>query len=102
MKKGKMTSVETACLKGMLSGDVSNEDMAKQLGRSVAVIQKEVDRLTEEAAREALHVKSTAMGDSGVVAMTEVASMKADDARNSATPATDHKNSSSVHTIYDG
>jgi tRNA U38,U39,U40 pseudouridine synthase TruA len=100
MKKGKMTSVETACLKGMLSGDVSNEDMAKQLGRSVAVIQKEVDRLTEEAAREALHVKSTARGDSGVVAMTEVASMS--DARNSATPATDHKNSSSVHTIYDG
>ena len=40
MKKGKITEVEKACLRGMMSTQISEEDMAKQLNRSVEVVKR--------------------------------------------------------------
>ena len=103
MKKGKITDTETACLKGMIAEKVSKEDMANQLGRSLALIEKEVKRISEEAIREQLMVRKTGKGEGGIIAMTEAASMKADDTRSQP----DTKESSPtqrgkwVHTIYD-
>ena len=42
MKKGKLTSTEIACIKGMVADKVPEEDMAKQLDRSISVVEKEV------------------------------------------------------------
>ena len=60
MKKGKLTSTEIACIKGMVADKVPEEDMAKQLDRSISVVEKEVKRITEEAARDQLMVRKTA------------------------------------------
>ena len=101
MKKGKLTSTEIACIKGMVADNVPEDDMAKQLGRGVSVIQKEVKRISEEAIREQLMVRKTAKGEGGVVAMTEAASMKVDDARSKPAPETSTQSSKWLHTIYD-
>ena len=69
MKKGKMSDSELACLKGMLSEDVSTEDMAKQLDRSVSSIEKE------------FFINKTESGNEGVSIISPHASMKIDDAR---------------------
>jgi hypothetical protein len=81
MKKGKMSDSELACLKGMLSEDVSTEDMAKQLDRSVSAIEKELNKIAEEREREQLFINKTESGNEGVSIMTPHASMKIDDAR---------------------
>jgi len=101
MKKGKLTSTEIACIKGMVADNVPEDDMAKQLDRGVSVIQKEVKRISEEAAREQLMVRKTAKGEGGVVAMTEAASMKVDSARSKPAPEAPTQRSKWVHTIYD-
>ena len=101
MKKGKLTSTEIACIKGMVADNVPEDDMAKQLDRGVSVIQKEVKRISEEAAREQLMVRKTAKGEGGVVAMTEAASMKVDSARANPAPEAPTQRSKWVHTIYD-
>ena len=54
MKKGKITEVEIACLRGMIAGDVAEEDMVKQLGRSASFIEKEVKKISDEAVRDQL------------------------------------------------
>ena len=101
MKKGKLTSTEIACIKGMVADNVPEDDMAKQLDRGVSVIQKEVKRISEEAARAQLMVRKTAKGEGGVVAMTEAASMKVDSARSKPAPEAPTQRSKWVHTIYD-
>ena len=42
MKKGKITDVEVSCLKGMLLDNISEEDMARQLGRTTSFVKKEL------------------------------------------------------------
>ena len=101
MKKGKLTSTEIACIKGMVADNVPEDDMAKQLDRGVSVIQKEVKRISEEAAREQLMVRKTAKGEGGVVAMTEAASLNVDAARSQDAPKKSTQRSKWVHTIYD-
>ena len=101
MKKGKLPSTEIACIKGMVADKVPEEDMAKQLDRSISVVEKEVKRITEEAARDQLMGRKTAKGEGGVVAMTEAASMKVDAARSQDAPKKSTQRSKWVHTIYD-
>ena len=36
MKKGKITTIEIACIKGMIANNVSTEEMATQLNRGVS------------------------------------------------------------------
>ena len=47
MKKGKLTAIESSCIKGMISDDVSTADMATQLNRGLATIEKEVNVLSQ-------------------------------------------------------
>ena len=101
MKKGKLTPTEVSCIKGMISDNVSEKDMAKQLDRSASIIEKEVKRIGEEAVREQLMVRKTAKGEGGIVAMTEAASMKADTTRSEAAPEPSPQRSKWIHTIYD-
>ena len=102
MKKGKITEVEKACLRGMMSTQISEEDMAKQLNRSVAVVKKEGELLTQEAVRDQMIIKKTGKGETGVAVMTEAASLKADADRDSSASSTqEHKErGKAVHTIY--
>ena len=38
MKKGKITEIESACIKGMIANNISTGDMAAQLNRGLATI----------------------------------------------------------------
>jgi hypothetical protein len=82
MKKGKLTEVELACLKGMAIADFSVNEMAKQLDRSVNSVQKELDRINEQNLRDKMFITRTAGGDRGVTIMTEAASVRADENSN--------------------
>ena len=102
MKKGKITATEVACIKGMIAEEVSEKDMAEQLGRSLDLIEKEVKRIAEEAVREQMMIRKTARGEGGIVAMTEAASMKSDDTRSQPVPeSSPTQRGKWVHTIYD-
>lgn len=102
MKKGKITEVEIACLRGMIAGDVAEEDMVKQLGRSASFIEKEVKKISDEAVRDQLVIKKTARGEGGIAAMTEAGSVKSDDTRGQRVPeAPVPQRNKWVHTIYD-
>ena len=91
MKKGKITEVEIACLRGMIAGDVAEEDMVKQLGRSASFIEKEVKKISDEAVRDQLVIKRT-----------EAGSVKSDDTRGQRVPeAPVPQRNKWVHTIYD-
>ena len=81
MKKGKITAVESSCLKGMIADGVSVEDMCSQLDRSNTVLEKEVNRIKEESVREQLFINKTASGSKGVSIMTEAASVRGDVAK---------------------
>ena len=78
MKKGKITEVEKACIEGMIASDISIEDMATQLDRSVSAIQKESDKIKSKSVREQLYINKTASGNKGVAVMTEAASARND------------------------
>jgi|TARA_R100000656_G_C3889723_1_gene116300 IS30 family transposase len=101
MKKGKLTEVEIACIKGMLAAGVSNEDMAKQLNRSSGLVKKEAERISEDNSRDQMIIKKTAKGEGGIVAMTEAGSLKSDKT-DKATPPSDSSRERGkwVHTIY--
>ena len=101
MKKGKITATEVACIKGMIAEEVSEQDMANQLDRSLSLIEKEVKRISEDAVREQMMVRKTGKGEGGIVAMTEAASMKADDTRSQPAPEPPTERGKWVHTIYD-
>jgi hypothetical protein len=78
MKKGKITAVESSCLKGMIADGISIEDMCNQLDRSNVIVEKEVNRIKEESVREQLFINKTASGSKGVSVMTEAASTMGD------------------------
>ena len=101
MKKGKITEIEIACIKGMIAANISEEDMSEQLGRSISVIQKEVKKASDEAVRDQLVIKKTGRGESGIAAMTEAGSVRADDNRSARVPeAPIPARNKWVHKIY--
>ena len=81
MKKGKITEIESACIKGMISADIATSKMATQLDRGLATIEKEVERIKADAVREQLFINKTMSGNKGVSIMTEAASVRVDDTR---------------------
>ena len=99
MKKGKITSVESSCLKGMIADGISIENMCSQLDRSAAVVEKEVNRIKEESVREQLFINKTASGSKGVSIMTESASVRGDEAKERISTIPKDGRSSWVHTI---
>ena len=86
MKKGKLTVIESSCIKGMISDDVSTADMATQLNRGLATIEKEVERIKSDAVREQLFINKTASGSKGISVMTEAASVRGDTAHSRTIP----------------
>ena len=87
MKKGKLTDVEKSCIKGMLSDDMSLMTMATQLDRNVPIVEKEVERIKSDAAREQLFINKTASGSQGVSIMTEAASVQVDVSKDKSIPS---------------
>ena len=79
MKKGKVTGIEMSCLKGMLSDNISVEEMARQLDRSAGFIKKELAVLQKAVEDASLFIKKTASGQDGVAIMTPAASTRVDD-----------------------
>ena len=70
MKKGKITEAEYACIRGMIANDIEVKVMAKQLDRSVDTVQKAVDSIEAEIARDKLIINKSAKGQKGVAIMT--------------------------------
>ena len=107
MKKGKLTGEEKACIKGMLSDDISIMIMATQLDRAVPIIEKEVERIRRQeeriksdAAREQLFINQTAAGSKGVSIMTEAASVQVDVSKDkSSKPSPSDTRSPWIHKI---
>ena len=101
MKKGKLTTIESACIKGMIAQDVSIPDMCTQLDRSDLLVGREVEKLKSEAVREQLYVNKTTSGNKGVSIMTEAASVRGDTIKDRTTtiPKKDTR-SPWVHTIH--
>ena len=87
MKKGKLTDVEKACIKGMLSDDMSVMTMATQLDRSAPIIEKEVAQIKSDTTREQLFINKTASGSKGVSIMTEAASVQVDVSKDKSIPS---------------
>ena len=87
MKKGKLTDVEKACIKGMLSDNMSVMTMATQLDRSAPIIEKEVERMKSDTTREQLFINKTAAGSKGVSIMTEAASVRVDASKDKSIPS---------------
>ena len=79
MKKGKITDVEVSCLKGMLLDNISEEDMARQLGRTTSFVKKELAVIQKAVERASLFINETASGEKGVSIMTPLASTKIDE-----------------------
>ena len=99
MKKGKITAIESACIKGMIANDVSTTEMATQLDRGLATIEKEVERIKSDSVREQLFINKTASGTKGVSIMTEAASVRGDTAKDSAVVPEKTKRSPWIHKI---
>tara|TARA_R100000008_G_C3449541_1_gene98636 strand:- start:137 stop:445 length:309 start_codon:yes stop_codon:yes gene_type:complete len=100
MKKGKLTDIEIACIKGMIAEEVSSDDMAKQLNRSVSLVEKEVKKISEQAVRDQLTIKKSARGQGGIVAMTEAGSVNSNrDSSTTESPVATER-SKWVHSIY--
>jgi len=99
MKKGKITAIESSCLKGMIADGVSIENMCTQLNRSNVVVEKEVDRIKKESVREQLFINKTASGSKGVSIITEAASVRGDNAKNNRDNTTKEGSSPWIHTI---
>ena len=100
MKKGKITQTEIACIRGMLANDINVEGMAKQLDRSVEVVQKEADSIEAEIKRDQLIINKSAKGQKGIAVMTPEASMRIDDNRENRQPESPSKIQRSIHTIH--
>ena len=79
MKKGKVTSVEVSCLKGMLLDNIPEGDMARQLGRTTSFVKKELAVIQKAVERASLFINETASGEKGVSIMTPLASTKIDE-----------------------
>ena len=87
MKKGKLTDAEKACIKGMLSDDMSIMIMATQLDRTAPIIEKEIERIKSDTTREQLFINQTAAGSKGVSIMTEAASVRGDASKDKSIPS---------------
>ena len=87
MKKGKLTDAEKACIKGMLSDDMSIMIMATQLDRTAPIIEKEIERIKSDTTREQLFINQTAAGSKGVSIMTEAASVQVDVSKDKSIPS---------------
>jgi len=100
MKKGKITTIESACIKGMIANDISVIEMASQLDRSANIIEKEVNRIKEESVRDQLFINKTASGNQGVSIITEAASVRGDisNQKSTSTP-TNNTRSPWIHKI---
>jgi len=99
MKKGKLTQTELACIKGMISEDVSLDDMCTQLDRSDILVGKAVNSIKSEAVREQLFINKTASGSKGISVMTEAGSVRGDTAKDRESSAPKKTRSPWVHTI---
>ena len=99
MKKGKLTQIELACIKGMISEDVSLDDMCTQLDRSDILVGKQVERIKADAVREQLFINKTASGSKGISVMTEAASVRGDIAKDRPLPPPKTTRSPSIHKI---
>jgi len=99
MKKGKITAIESACIKGMISADIPTMEMATQLDRGAATIEKEVERIKADAVREQLFINKTASGSKGISVMTEAASVRGDIAKDRQSPPPKTTRSPSIHKI---
>ena len=99
MKKGKLTAVESSCIKGMIADNVSTADMATQLNRGLATIEKEVERVKANAVREQLFINKTASGSKGISIMTEAASVRGDIAKDTTTKPSQAQRSA-IHKIH--
>ena len=97
MKKTEITSVEIACLKGMLEENIPVATMAKQLNRSATSLNKQISLIKAQQERERLFLTKTASGQDGVTIMTEAASLKGDISRDANSPV--QQRSSWIHTI---
>ena len=97
MKKGKLTDVEKACIKGMLSEDVSIASMATQLDRSALIVEKEIERIKSDVMKEQLFINKTAAGSKGVNIMTEAASVQVDVSKDKSVPS--NNRSAWIHKI---
>ena len=98
MKKGKLTQIELACIKGMISEGVSLDDMCTQLDRSDILVGKQVERIKADAVREQLFINKTASGSKGISVMTQAASVRGDAARNES-PTPKQTRSPWIHKI---
>ena len=102
MKKGKITATELACIKGMISENISTTEMATQLDRGLATVEKEVERIKADAVREQLFINKTASGSKGISVMTEAASVRGDISKeNSSTVPLKQGRSPWIHNIKD-
>ena len=99
MKKGKITAIETACIKGMIANKVSTEEMATQLNRGVTTIEKEVERIAAESVRDQLFINTTASGSKGVSVMTEAASVRGDESKDKQSASAKTERSPWIHKI---
>ena len=102
MKKGKITTIESACIKGMVANNIDTADIATQLNRGLATIEKEIERIKAEAVKEQLYIKETASGGKGVSIMTEAASVQGDAVKDTNTDSNSNiSNTRSpwIHTI---
>jgi len=100
MKKGKLTQIEIACIRGMLANDIEVEVMAKQLDRSQEVVQKALESIEAEIKRDQLIINKSAKGQKGLAIMTPEASMRIDDTRENRQPETPSKIQRSIHAIH--
>ena len=101
MKKGKITEIEKACLKGMIASELAIEDMATQLDRSVTLIEKEVESIKSQSVREQLYINKTASGSKGISVMTEAASARGDTTQEKVTTIPKHDTRSPwMHKIH--
>ena len=102
MKKGKITEVEKACIEGMVASEISVENMAEQLDRSVSLIEKESEKLKSQSVRDQLYINKTASGHKGVSVMTEAASVRGDIVTDKPISSEEKtKRSPWVHKIHD-
>ena len=95
MKKTKLTETEKFAIAGMLAENYSTEDIAKQLNRSVAMIDKYIE--TTNPKPTTMFINKTATGREGISIMTEAASQKGD-----SVAASPSKPSTAIHKIYNG
>ena len=101
MKKGKINPTETACIKGMVADGIPMKQMAVQLDRTPTAIQKEIDRVSQQAMKDEMFIKTTAKGEGGIVVMTQNTSTKIDENRkNNAGTQQKSRRDEWVHKIY--